>query len=213
MAVASAPNPGARPRAIDSACLPSFVFVCTANRCRSPLAAEIARSHLAQRGLAAHISSYGLMSGGKPTPDTGIAVGAEHGLSLAAHRSTRLRGAHIRPDDLILTMTRAQAREVVATWPDMYRRVFTLVGFTELAVDQPAFRRVGFRDWVEFLGNERPRTALLGDGQPDEITDPMGHPAAVWREVAHTLDHYIGQLLTASSPLLAPPTSASQGFP
>ncbi len=205
MAVPPVPTTPASTNRAGAVCLPSFVFICTANRCRSPLAAAIARQQLARRGRTARVESFGLMASGKPTPDTGIGVAAERGLSLAGHRSVRLRGSRIQPNDLLLTMTRAQAREVVAAKPDLWPRVFTLMSFAELATDQPAYRRSCFLDWVEFLGSERPRTALLGDGRADEVPDPMGQPAEMWREVAASLDRTIDRVLTASDAVLTLP--------
>lgn len=182
--------------------LPSFMFVCTANRCRSPLAEALARRMLARHGRAAGVSSSGLLQDGMPTPDTGVAVAAEYGLDLTGHRSRRFRESLLPPDALILTMTRAQAREIVAAWPGLWPRVFTLKGFTDLASDASAPRRADFLDWIDAVGSGRQRSSLLGNGTPDEVRDPMGRPAAVWREVIEDLGRELDALLALASPLL-----------
>src|SRR5688500_18860960 len=76
---------------VDQPAQASIAIVCTANRCRSPLAEHILRAEAAARGLSVHVFSMGLLQSGMPMPDRGIAVAREFGLDLSRHRSERLR--------------------------------------------------------------------------------------------------------------------------
>lgn len=189
----------------DAASVAHLAFVCTANRCRSPLAAAITRRLLAERGRVAHVTSMGLLAGGAPTPPVGVAVAAEYGIDLREHRSVQVSTASVRRSDLILTMTRAQAREIAATWPDVTTRVFTLKQFLALTPSDGVPRRALFSDMVQAIGEARPRTALLGNPAAEEVVDPMGYPAEVWREVIADLRANLDPLVRAWSPLLVGP--------
>jgi protein-tyrosine-phosphatase len=91
-----------------------ILFVCTGNTCRSPMAAAIARSVAAERGLAdVSVASAGSganpLGPGRPMPVIGASDGAllvamEHGMDLGAHRAQPLTRELVDQADLVLTM-------------------------------------------------------------------------------------------------------------
>ncbi|WP_022882150.1 arsenate reductase/protein-tyrosine-phosphatase family protein [Gryllotalpicola ginsengisoli] len=170
---------------------PAILFVCTANRCRSPLAAALMRAVLPDD--AAEVTAAGLLPGGEPMPEAGLKVAAEFGLDLRGHVSRRLDVGTARSADVVLTMTRHQAREVVAELPELWPRVFTAKQFTRWLTQHPPVAGLT-RDWLSAEAADRSPLELLGADPADDIEDPMGKSAGTWRRVA-------GELLSAADQL------------
>jgi protein-tyrosine-phosphatase/tRNA A37 threonylcarbamoyladenosine synthetase subunit TsaC/SUA5/YrdC len=112
------------------------LFVCTGNTCRSPMAAAIFRSLLAQRlgcqpeEVEAHgiqVASAGLAAwGGSPASDQAVEVLAAEGIDLARHSSQPLTERLVRQADLIWTMTGAHRAAILGQFPDLADRVWML---------------------------------------------------------------------------------------
>jgi len=112
------------------------LFVCTGNTCRSPMAAAIFRSLLAQRlgcqpeEVETHgiqVASAGLAAwGGSPASDQAVEVLAAEGIDLARHSSQPLTERLVRQADLIWTMTGAHRAAILGQFPDLADRVWTL---------------------------------------------------------------------------------------
>ena len=91
-----------------------ILFVCTGNTCRSPMAAGIARTVAAERGLTdVVIDSAGAGANpfppGVPMPVIGASDGAllvalEHGIDLGGHRAQPLTRDLVEDADLVLAM-------------------------------------------------------------------------------------------------------------
>jgi protein-tyrosine phosphatase len=125
--------------------MPAILFVCTANRIRSPLAASILRRKLeanrAPTGLW-QVESAGIWA--EPDlPALGVAQQAanELGLDLSRHRARRVDELDLAGYDLILTMERHQRDVLRATYPAAARRILTLgeatTGYVFDIVDPP----------------------------------------------------------------------------
>ena len=86
-------------RRVDWTKVDRLVFVCSGNICRSPFAAELARS----RGF--HVASFGTDTrGGDPADPVASRVGARRGIDLSGHVSTSLGKFTVRPGDLLVGM-------------------------------------------------------------------------------------------------------------
>jgi len=111
--------------------------VCTGNICRSPLAEQLLRLHLAP--LPAGVSSAGTrgLRSAPMTPEA-LALADQLGVPTTdstAHRSRFLTEQHLVSPDLIITMTRDHRRQVAELAPSRMRSTFTAREFARLAAD------------------------------------------------------------------------------
>lgn len=101
----------------------NFLFVCTGNTCRSPMAAALCRKVLAER-LGCRMEDledrgYGVLSAGAfafgsaPATTGAITVMRKRGLDLSAHRAQPLTVELIHAADHIFAMCRSHMEEVV----------------------------------------------------------------------------------------------------
>ena len=177
-----------------------LLILCTANRCRSPMAEAIARDIAARRGIDLDIASAGFLDPGiTATPEANRAL-AERGLDLDQHVSRRCDTEDLRVADLILTMERAHLYEVAAVDATAVARSFPLVEFARLATEHP--RTEPFDDWVATLHATRNATLVLRLDTADDVADPTGRSLRVHRRTARQLT----DLLTAVLDAVFPPT-------
>jgi tRNA threonylcarbamoyl adenosine modification protein (Sua5/YciO/YrdC/YwlC family) len=111
----------------------SLLFVCTGNRCRSPMAAAFAADLLARRGgVKAHellaagyrvgSAGTGCLRGAPPTAEAQAAA-LRYGCDLAAHRSRPLTPTLIEDADEIYVMTAEHRASILAFAADAADRV------------------------------------------------------------------------------------------
>lgn len=169
------------------------LFVCTANRCRSPLAEAIARQE--SSGLPISFDSAGLIASGFPMPPVGLRVADELGFELHEHLSRKLDPSDLGEFDLVLTMAREHSRELVAVDPGLWPRVFTVKQFSRWMAGRhwPADERLG--PWLAGEAGDRSRAELLGSDPADDVADPLTGPPRAWRKVAQELHTQIGCIL------------------
>lgn len=111
------------------------LFVCMGNICRSPVAAGVARQQFQDAGLGhVTVDSAGTLDfhAGHPADPRAIAVAAEYGLDLSAHRARQVKSDDFSGFDLILAMDRrniADLRAVAA--PSAWGRIRLLRSFAE----------------------------------------------------------------------------------
>ena len=144
--------------------MPAVLFVCTANRIRSPLAAALFQRRLTARADAAtwRIASAGTWAdNGLPAMAAAQQVAADVGLDLSRHRSRRVEDLNLADFDLILTMTTGQAEALRVEMPGHAARILTL---TEAAL-----------------------------GLAYDVDDPVGRPVAIYRRTLDELDDIIGR--------------------
>ncbi|HMP79809.1 MAG TPA: Sua5/YciO/YrdC/YwlC family protein, partial [Pirellulaceae bacterium] len=124
----------------------TIMLVCTGNTCRSPMAAGILKTRLAQRlgltveSLAAqgvHVVSAGVaaMSGAPASPQA-VQVGAQMGFDLSEHGSQPVSDRLVQDADLILTMTDGHRQAIISRWPQAASRTF-LVARNQNDVSDP----------------------------------------------------------------------------
>lgn len=110
------------------------LFVCDANRARSPLAAALFERELARRGMAAGVgvASAGLSTrDGQPAVPEAVEAAQTRGLDLSAHRSHLLTEGDLDAE-LVITMTRSQLDVIAPRRPGLATRAFTLIELVSL---------------------------------------------------------------------------------
>ena len=82
-----------------------FLFVCTGNTCRSPMAEGIFNKLSADKGLQATAQSAGLFVTEQKVSENSLNVCLEKGIDISEHIPTPISAELINEADVILTMT------------------------------------------------------------------------------------------------------------
>lgn len=173
----------------------NVLFVCTAGRCRSPIAAALLAKRLERAGSELSVGSGGLKFTGEPTPEIGISLMSERGIDLTRHRSAPVTAESIASANLILGMTREHVREVVAISPAAWPKTFTVKDFARRAERTgPPGRHQRLTDWLETVGTDREPYDALGTNPGDEVPDPYGQRPKVWNRVIEDLDDLVSAI-------------------
>jgi protein-tyrosine phosphatase len=173
----------------------NVLVLCSANQCRSPMAAALLVLRLGALGTPAAVRSAGLLQEGEPPSPGAISMMASYGLDISGHRSNRVTEADLTWADLVLGMSREHVRHAVVTVPDAWPRSFTLKELVRRGEEVgPAKSREPLTDWLARVHEGRERVALLGDSPVDDVADPMGGPSEAYGDTAALLDQLIGRL-------------------
>ena len=150
--------------------------------------------HLTRRGMDARVHSAGTIGWGGPATAHAVAILAERGIDLTDHESRRLSPAIVADADLVLGMTRDHVTGSLNHDPQARDRTFVMGEILRLG------RRIGprrpdqsVRDWCTEVA------ALRQPGRPiglagDEVADPVGEGAEVYRRTAERLDALCAEL-------------------
>ena len=139
--------------------VPSVLFICTANICRSPMAVALFRERLKQ--MRPDWKEWRVESAGTWAFEGEMAsaysqqVMAEKGLDISRHRSRQVTGEMLQDFNLILTMEVGQKEALQVEFPTLARRVFLL---SEMA------------------------------GRVEAVEDPYGSSIADYQEAAKQMD-------------------------
>ncbi len=184
--------------------MPTLLFVCTGNLCRSPMAAALARNVLAGRAEAVDVISAGLLRGGEPATDEVVHLMKRRGLDLSTHRSRRVGDALAPAPDLIVGMARQHARVVVDLFPHRFPRTFTLKDFVARGRSHGPRRPGEALDaYLARVGADRAFGALAGMNSADDIADPIGRDLPAYERCAAELEVAVTALADLAWPELA----------
>jgi protein-tyrosine phosphatase len=184
----------------------NVLIVCTANVCRSPVAAVMLRRQLARLGVAARVQSAGFLEAGHPCPLELVEELAGRGLAIGDHTSAMLNLDLIDGADLILVMERRHVRDVILSSPDAAERTFTLKELVRRG-EQLTEPRAGvpLKAWLEDVAAGRDPSDLVGQARGDDTADPFGGSRRAYRETVTEID----DLSTRLARLLAAHTADS----
>ncbi|HAF48795.1 MAG TPA: hypothetical protein DCL08_06085 [Anaerolineaceae bacterium] len=117
--------------------MPSILFVCTANRFRSPIAALYFAREVVRRGddQDIHVSSAGTWASPEQSAmPKAVQLVQEYGLDLSYHKSRIVSEALLTQSDLILVMEMGHKEAICHEFLETADRVYLL---TEVGEDQP----------------------------------------------------------------------------
>ncbi|RPI81174.1 MAG: low molecular weight protein arginine phosphatase [Chloroflexi bacterium] len=113
--------------------MPSILFVCTANICRSPIASALFRATISKEVDASDwvIDSAGTWAvEGKPAAEYSQAVVKALGQDLSTHRSKSITMEMLRSYDLVLVMEAFHKEALAAEFPEYKGKIFQLSELT-----------------------------------------------------------------------------------
>jgi protein-tyrosine phosphatase len=173
----------------------TVLVLCTANICRSPMAAALLARRLAALGVTVPVLSAGMLHDGEPPLPEVVSVMAARGLDTAWHRSHAARDADLAAAGLVLGMARENIRHAVVTVPLVWPRAFTLKELVRRG-EQIGPRPPGetLAGWLRRAHAGRERAALLGDSPLDDVADPTGGPPQAYAGTAALLDGLVSRL-------------------
>lgn len=114
--------------------MPSVLFVCTANRFRSPLAAAFFKKALQANGMPGSwtVGSAGTWARpGQPVLAFVTQAAQAYGLDLSGHRSERVSAELLAGYDLILVMQTSQKEALQSEFPALVERIYLLADVVE----------------------------------------------------------------------------------
>ncbi len=106
----------------------NILVICTANICRSPVAAALLRDRLRRRGL----SDWRVESAGtwavvaRGASRYSVDLMGRYGHDITGHRSRMVTEEHLRQSDLVLTMEIGHAEALRAEFPQEAHKVFMI---------------------------------------------------------------------------------------
>lgn len=107
--------------------LPTILFVCTANICRSPIAEKLFNHYILQEDIRYAGDSCGLLEGGHPISDSSKQLLLEKGIMEARdHYSKQVTPQMVSGSRLILTMEQRQRDYLRKQQPEDARKIMTL---------------------------------------------------------------------------------------
>lgn len=106
--------------------MPTVMFVCTENLCRSPMAEVLFRNWLERNKAPGDwkvLSSGTWVRGGAPLASSILAALEKKGIALSGHRSQSITAELLAASDLVLCMTRFQKEALRVEFPAHGERI------------------------------------------------------------------------------------------
>ncbi|CAB4704061.1 MAG: hypothetical protein F2772_01680 [Actinobacteria bacterium] len=152
------------------------LIVCTANVCRSPMAAALLSQHGTNIGVELQVRSAGTHADTMAVDPLAVSTMSSLGLDISRHIPRALSRQIIDDDgaDLVLTMCREHLRVVATTAPGSFRRTFTVKEFARRLVSADVVQGDILAVKLALVGEGRNARDLLGDSPADDVADPYG---------------------------------------
>ena len=162
--------------------LVQVLFVCTANMCRSPMAAALFGAFPRSVGTTPprrwRWPRRAFSPAGHASPPEVVTVMAELGIDLSRHRSTQVSPELVAASDVVVAMARRHAARSCSSTPSRSagrsRSRSSCVGETGWAGALP---EETLDAWLGRLHDGRQRTDLVGRSDEDDVSDPLGGPS------------------------------------
>jgi protein-tyrosine-phosphatase len=165
------------------------IFICTGNRCRSPLAEACLKRAAPFEWL--RVRSAGTLDLGPAVPPAEmVRVAAEHGLDLSSHQAHWLHDVGLPSADLVIGMALEHVATAVTKGGAPADKSFTLSELAELLdrlpPDSGDDAERGARSMVERAHALRAERGAFVSSQ--DIPDPLGGPRRAYEEVAAQIE-------------------------
>ena len=145
----------------------NILFICTGNTCRSPIAEQLFNERT--QGLSAHAFSAGLdAKPGSPMNPKAADALTNLGYTPTIHSSILVSAEAVDEADVILTFTQNQKNELGERFPVSNGKLFTISEY-----------------------------AKSGTGKSQDVADPYGKSADVYRETAETIDSLVEVIVSS----------------
>ena len=166
-----------------------ILFVCTGNRCRSPIAEEQLRN--LANGLPIKVGSVGLLDlGPAPALPEVIDVGRSVGLDLSRHKARHLSAVDLSAVDLVVGLERSHVAAAVVEAGAPYDKAFTLKEIVRLLESLPATPPSDDpeeRARALVRAAHEARSSSPGFMPGEDIEDPFGGARSAYVEMADTV--------------------------
>ncbi len=171
-----------------------ILVVCTANVCRSPMAEYFLQAAADDAEVEVVVASSGFLAGGEPASPMVVDVMKERGADISTHLSRSTTAGMVAAVDLVVTMERRHARDLVLLAPGASWKIHTLGAVVEGLEGAESDEAADVR--LRQIASERPGNAHLGSGG-DEVDDPFGRSRRVNRATAERLEDLSSRLVAA----------------
>lgn len=183
-----------------------LLFVCTANRIRSPFAAALATRLAVEHALPLEVGSAGLTSDDEPAAESMIRAAKPFDVDLSTHRSRVVTAEWIEWADLVVTMTGRHVLAIVTLDTAARPKTLTLCEWAAaVRVDAPApewaaatatapvsagpaWTPRAVERWAGRV-TDRPVDALVS--RSGDIADPVGRSQRQFRHTAREIDRLL----------------------
>lgn len=160
----------------------TLVFVCTANRARSPVAEAIARRLLPPEVV---VRSRGIhTSPGLPPLPEAASAARRLGIDIDAHRSEQLDRRSVEDADLVLGFEQIHVATAVVDSAAPRERAFTLPELVSLLPSRPPGAERTAATLVALAAERRAESKV----RAQSVLDPIGRPQAVVDQIVAEID-------------------------
>jgi protein-tyrosine phosphatase len=176
-----------------------LLFVCTANRVRSPFAEAVARGIIDSEQLDVAVASAGTEAESVSAVVNMVEVAAKMGFDLSEHVSRRVDTDLTTTADLIVTMTGEHVMDVIAVDPGATNRTITLQEFADATQRHgaPEWNATSLRAWAAQV-TDRPISLVLGGAL--DVADPIGGPKRAYRRTAREITDLLTEAFGSPAP-------------
>jgi protein-tyrosine phosphatase len=169
----------------------TLVFVCTANRARSPVAEAVAR-RLSPPDVVVRSRGIRTRPGLPPLPEAASAA-RRLGIDIDAHRSEQLDRGSVEDADLVVGFEQIHVATAVVDAAVPKARAFTLPELVSLLPSGPPGSEQTATTLVALAAERRAET----EHRPQVVLDPIGRPQAVVDQIVAEIDVLTSRLVLA----------------
>ncbi|MGH1489326.1 MAG: hypothetical protein ACRBK7_08040 [Acidimicrobiales bacterium] len=169
-----------------------FLFVCTANICRSPTAELLARRRFGEDELLFRSAGFLQIDGGCPAELVDVLQGRQ--IDATAHQSYLLDETSINAADLLLTMEGSHVQKATMLAPDAFAKIVPLKEAAAVLSDWSdgggsATDPVTVERFIERLNTDRDPRQYLGTRW--DVADPYGGRPKQYRAAVDEIEQLV----------------------